>query len=141
MPITATDLITPTGALTVELLVAVRADVGDAEAAAGLYAAAGVAKTAAWADAGRQDRGAIAWATYRALMDRAQQITSAAASVSATDVARAYQVGQAVELKKDAAAWLADYEAVAAEEAAAGTTPEPTPLPPISRSVPFTVAW
>lgn len=121
MAITSANLLAPTGALTVELLLPLVTLVSGATTAAQVataYATVGNTKVSAWADADRADRGAIAWAHFRALSDRAQQILSGEMSASAADEGSvSYSPSQAVELQKQAARWLAAYEAEAADEA------------------------
>jgi hypothetical protein len=144
VPLDGLDLMAPVGALTPELLLPLRtvvpnySDSTTAVQVAYVYADAGIDQTATWTDADRADRGAAAWATYRALMDRAQQILTAAASLSADDVSRSYSSAQAVELQKRAAEFLAAYEA----EAAAETGATATFVAPVgSRTVRNAFAW
>lgn len=138
MAITAADLLTPTGGLTPELLTGLRPSASVNDTATD-YATAGNAKVAGWSDAARADRAATAWAHYRALSDRAQQILTAAASLSSDDGARSYSSAQAVELKKDGSEWLAQFEAALAEEQTAGAA---APLPPAtSASTSATFGW
>jgi len=140
MATTARAIMAPRGALTPELLLALRSTVAGATAAedvAAAYAREGTVKVSEWADEDRAARGAAAWAQYAALMARAQQILSTAASLSADDVSRSYSSSQAVELQKRAAQYLVVYETEAAAEVPGAAAPRPSS----SRSVRTTVVW
>ena len=141
MAITRAAIQAPTGALTPELLLALKSLVPGATIAddvADSYAAVGNAKVAAWPAGAATDRGAAAWAQYRALSDRAQQQLTAAASLATDGTSRAYAARQAELLMQQAAAWLADYELEAAAVAGAGAGAR---RPLASRSVPVVFAW
>ncbi len=136
MPITGVDVTAPVGALTTDLLAALVTTVAGAATAADVadaYADAGNARTAAWADASRARRGAVAWAQYRALTDRAQQILTAPSSASADgEGSVGYSSSQAELLIKAAEAQLA---AFLVEEQAELAPDDGRPLPRVSRSV------
>jgi len=145
MAITGADLLagqSATGALTTELLLPLKTNVPGAEIAedvAAAYAIIGTARTATWLDATRRDAGAIAWAHYRALTDRAQQLYTIAASISADDASRSYQVSaQAKGLEGQAATYLAAFLKVEAAELA----PSVVSAPPLtSRQTVNRFAW
>lgn len=141
MAITGATITAPTGALTTELLEALVTTVAGAASAsdvADAYAAVGTAKVDGWTDATRADRAAAAWATYRALHDRAQQILSNATSASADgEGSVSYSTEQAKQLLALAKQYLAEYELEAEAEG------EQTPALPTydSRAVVTRVAW
>lgn len=140
MAIVAAALIAPAGELTVELLEELRTLVpaaADTTAVAQAYADAGNIKGAALTDAARQDAAATAWAYHRAFAHRAQQILSGAMSASGDgEGGESYSTAQAQELKKDAARWLAAYEAEVAADAAE-STPATKPVGSGSQTVRF----
>ena len=142
MPITRAALQAPAGALTPELLLALRSLVAGATVAedvADAYASVGNAKVVGWADAVRANRAAAAWGHYRALMDRAQQIYNAAKTLATDGTSRGQSDAAGKALEAQAETFLAEYLIEQAAEFPSATVP--SEFRGSSRSTRAVIAW